>query len=201
MGEEQASSAPATSTDDDEAASGQVVAASDPEPDGFSEPASSSKDEPVSTGLETEVPLRSQAQTELQAAQKVMRLPLETDMQQEALEELQSAQAATSRPASEASSKPRRAVRLLGLCGFDVAPQRGSGSKCMLCGSAIPKGSVRFDYQFSESGKMSRYIHAECCSLIPAKARQNSLHFLRENVGSDVAGAQIRSAIAVLEDM
>ena len=138
--------------------------------------------------------LSNEAEAELEQAEQILAIPVLQDEEQEEATAGQ-ARAAESRPA------PPRIKRLIGLRGFDVAPNRGSGSKCYLCQAQISKMSVRFDYQFSESGKMSRYIHPECCSLIPEKGRANSLNFLRQHADSDVAGEQIQSAITVPSSM
>ena len=145
------------------------------------------------------VALRAGAADEMQA---VIRMEA-TDI----LEGDESAKDAAEQPSGSKGSKgqPKKPLqaprRLLGICGFDLAPVRGQGSKCYFCQSLIPKQSVRFDYQFSESGKMSRYIHPACCTMIPAANRENSLSFLRKHVDSEVAGEQIQAAINVLSCM
>ena len=147
--------------------------------------------------------MRPEARLELLAAEQELSVPLEVEMQQEAREQdMEAASAAPRSPRLQApQARPARLVRVIGICGFDVAPSRGQGSKCYFCNMPIAKGSVRFDYQFSESGKMSRYIHPECCSMIPAKGRLNSLTFLRGHTDSSVAGNQAKNAISVLECM
>ena len=145
--------------------------------------------------------MRPEARLELLAAEQVLSVPLDLELQEEAREQEMEAASAASRAPPAPAARPARLVRVIGICGFDVAPSRGQGSKCYFCNMAIAKGSVRFDYQFSESGKMSRYIHPECCSMIPEKGRLNSVTFLRGHTDSTVAGNQVKTAISVLECM
>lgn len=85
-------------------------------------------------------------------------------------------------PSSSSKQKPpvdrTRNKLAVGLIGCGRAPERGKGSICYFCGSGILKGQVRFEYRFSSSGKIPRYIHPECCVQIPADARQVSIDFL-----------------------
>ena len=130
------------------------------------------------------------------------------DMEKQHLKEDLSGEenAASSSMAAPAAPEPPnppvlRILRLIGICGHNVAPHRGQGSKCYFCGSAIDKGSVRFDYQFSESGKISRYIHPSCVTLIPEKGRKNSWEYLGKIEGDEIVGEAARTARSVLAAM
>ena len=164
--------------------------------DGFNRDQDHDHEGPVRPALEEEVLLRPQAEAEFRAAEQQLLSPMEPVEEEVAEAPPAAAQVAVSAP--KARQPPRRQI---GLCGLDRAPQRGQGSKCYLCQASIPKQSIRFDYQFSESGKMSRYIHPGCCALIPARAIQNSLKFLREHRDSDIAQDEVRGAITVLQSM
>ena len=163
--------------------------------------AASAEPSSSSTSASTEVAMRHSAQVEFQAVEQALAVPLHVDLQQEEQEAAAEPAPPPSAPDAGRAQTPSRPQRLIGICGFDVAPARGSGSKCYLCSSSIAKGSLRFDYQFSVSGKMSRYIHPECCPMISEKGRENSLKFLRMHEASDIAGEQVRRAIQVLSSM
>ena len=187
------------------AAHARVPAAAAAESSGLVD-AESSGDVQLVEPLGAEVAMRRQADVELAVVTRAMSGPdveEEEEEQQRPIDGRPLPRPASSEPPEAPAPAPAaaRVKRLIGLCGFDVAPQRGQGSKCFFCSAPIAKGTLRFDYQFSESGKMARYIHPGCVAQIPAKGRENSLNFLRMHLQSDVAGQQVRDAEAILRSM
>ena len=167
----------------------------EPQSGGVAAGSSSADLEPAEHG----VALRPTACAEFAELEKVAAAMILDPLQE--VEEVDNQQEVQRQVPAAAASRAGRPLRLIGVCGFDVAPMRGQGSKCYFCQAAIPKNTVRFDYQFSATGKISRYIHPECCTSIPEQGRENSLEFLRRHVNSDIASEQVQGAIRVLSSM
>lgn len=125
------------------------------------------------------------------------------------LEELQAQEDAANEEAASSNAAPKQRAapkakgfrRLIGICGYNVAPLRGQGSKCYFCSSAIQKETFRFEYQFSASGKIARYMHPTCVAQIPPQGLQNSINFLEGLQASDDVMQHAQDAKRVLAAM
>lgn len=119
------------------------------------------------------------------------------EVEMEAHEIIQAAERAEqeSQPASQpVAPAPAPAVALparslpIGVIGYEKAPMKGRGSFCYFCNSFITKGSWRFEYRFSASGKIPRWIHPSCTLHIPVNGRDNSIKFLEGLLASAGSG-------------
>ena len=103
------------------------------------------------------------------------------------------ATSAASAAASAASAEPssRGFRRDVGIHTVGVAPSRSKGppARCYFCNTQIAKGTARFEYQFAEN-RVPRWMHPECCALMPAGAKAASLAFLRPLAAESASSAE-----------
>ncbi len=136
------------------------------------------------------------------------------EVEMEAQEIIQAAERAEqeSQPQPVAPSRPAFPARVLsiGVIGYEKAPMKGRGSFCYFCEGFIPKGSWRFEYRFSASGKIPRWIHPSCTLQIPLNGRGNSTQFLEGLLASHGGDGQgldktllhhIRESLGILRAM